>query len=150
MHTGIKMIRKLSKEESGYSLVEVIVSIFILAIAIIPMVGMFDMGLRSATTGGNYDGARALANANLEKVRSLPYPQARATYQPVNATNPEDPNRHVSCDQGIFTCKVATTYVNDAFAENPAGTTDTLKMRVVVTVTWQGGQNYTITGLTTR
>ena len=34
------------KSESGYSLVEVMVSIMILAIAIIPMVGMFDLGLK--------------------------------------------------------------------------------------------------------
>ncbi|MGH3090237.1 MAG: type IV pilus modification PilV family protein, partial [Rubrobacteraceae bacterium] len=59
--------------ESGYSLVEVLAAIVILTVAIIPMVAMFDTGLRSATTSGNYDKARALANSNLEmaKTRSL-------------------------------------------------------------------------------
>ncbi len=140
------MIRRLLKEESGYSLVEVIVSIFILAAAIIPMVGMFDMGLKSASTGGNYDGARALANASLEKVRALPYADAQAAYRPVNDP-PANPTRSFSCSQGIFTCEVKTTYVNDDFVANPAATT---KMQVVVTVTWEGGKSYTTTGLKAR
>ncbi len=55
------MIRKLLDEEHGYSLVEVMVSIFILATAIIPMVGMLDMSLTMVTRSGNYDTARAFA-----------------------------------------------------------------------------------------
>lgn len=52
------MFRKRLREESGYSLVEVMVSIIILAIAILPMASMFDMGLNSATAGSKYDKAR--------------------------------------------------------------------------------------------
>ncbi len=133
---------RLLKEESGYSLVEVIVSIFILAAAIIPMVGMFDMGLKTASTGGNYDGARALANANLEKVRALPYAQAKVTYKPVNAT--PTAGTPVSCNEGIYTCTVTTTYVDNTLSPNSASTT---KMQVVVTVGWPGGNSYTTTGL---
>lgn len=138
------MIRKLLKEESGYSLVEVVVSIFILAAAIIPMVGMFDMGLKSATTGGNYDEARALANASLEKVRALPYADAQTAYTPVNAT--PTPGTSVACDQGVYDCSVTTTYVNDALVASPVPPT---KMQVVVTVTWDG-KSYTTTGLKAR
>ena len=53
------------------------VSIIILAIAIIPMVGMFDMGLKSATAGSNYDKARALANLKMEEAKSLPFDNAQ-------------------------------------------------------------------------
>ena len=60
------------KNEAGYSLVEVMVAIFILAVAIIPMVGMFDTGLRAAVLGGNYDRGRALANEKLEEVWVCP------------------------------------------------------------------------------
>ena len=59
------------RSESGYSLVEVMVAMMILAVAIIPMVGMFDAGLRAAVAGSNYDGARALANEKLEGIRAL-------------------------------------------------------------------------------
>ena len=61
------------ENEAGYSLVEVMVSIMILAIAILPMVGMFDMGLNAATKGSNYDKARTLANLKLEQAKSLPF-----------------------------------------------------------------------------
>jgi Tfp pilus assembly protein PilV len=135
------LFRKISKEEAGYSLIEVVVSILLLSIAIIPMVGMFDMGLKTATTGSHYDQARALANANLEKVRSLPYADAIVTYKPVNAT--PTAGTPVSCNSGMFTCRVTTTYVNDSFSASSAATT---KMKAVVTVTWDG-KSYTTTGL---
>jgi prepilin-type N-terminal cleavage/methylation domain-containing protein len=79
------LFRRLLNVESGYSLVEVMVSIIILAIAILPMVGMFDMGLRSATAGSNYDKARALANLKMEEAKSLPFATVRDDF-PVAGT----------------------------------------------------------------
>ena len=67
------MIDRLLNEERGYSLVEVVVSILILSIAIIPMVGMFDMGINAATRASDYDKARALANLKMEEAKSLPF-----------------------------------------------------------------------------
>ena len=135
------MILKLLKDESGYSLVEVMVSIVLLSIAIIPMVGMFDMGLNSARKAGNYDEARALAYTNLEKVRALSYTAAKTAYKPVNAS--PSAGAPVSCDEGIYDCEVTTTYVNSSLSANSASTT---RMQVEVTVTWADG-NYTTTGL---
>ena len=57
----------------------------ILAIAILPMVGMFDMGLNTATTGSNYDKARTLANTKLEQAKMLPYETVRTDF-PSEAT----------------------------------------------------------------
>jgi Tfp pilus assembly protein PilV len=122
-------------------MVEVIVSMLLLSIAIIPMFAMFDMGLKTATTGSRYDQARTLANASLEKVQALPYANAQVTYKPVNAT--PTAGTAVSCGSGIFTCNVTTTYVNDNLIASSASTT---KMQVVVTVTWDGS-GYTTTGL---
>ena len=59
--------------ESGYSLVEVMAAIMILALAILPMVGMFDAALRAAVLGGKYDKAWTLADEKLEEIRALPY-----------------------------------------------------------------------------
>jgi len=139
------------KEQAGFSLVEVMVSIMLLAIAIIPMVGMFDMGLNSASKAGNYDGGRALANSNLQKVMALPYSTATdpANYRPVNAST--TPGATVSCDTGIYDCGVTTYYVREKLpSEGGNGFVDasasTTKMRVEVTVSWAGG-SYTTTGL---
>ena len=127
------MIPKILKDEAGYTLVEVMVSILLLTIAIIPMVGMFDMGLKTARTGSHYDSARALAYTNLEKVRAMPYADAKVAYKPVNAT--PTAGTAVSCDTGIYTCRVTTTYVNNSLSADSAATT---KMQVVVQVMWDG------------
>ena len=55
------------------------VSIIILAIAILPMVGMFDMGLNGVTASSNYDKARTLANLKLEQAKSLPFTRPSKT-----------------------------------------------------------------------
>ena len=81
------MPAKRLKEESGYSLVEVMASIIILAIAILPMVGMFDMGLNAATVGSNYDKARALANLKMEEAKSLPFATVKDDF-PVTGSTP--------------------------------------------------------------
>jgi Tfp pilus assembly protein PilV len=58
-------------DETGSSLVEV--SVVVLALAVVPLAGMLEAGLRAATSSGEYDAARALANEKLEESRALPY-----------------------------------------------------------------------------
>jgi prepilin-type N-terminal cleavage/methylation domain-containing protein len=84
------LIRRRLNEESGYSLVEVMVSIMLLAIAILPMVGMFDMGLNTANRGSNYDKARTLANTVLEQAKMLDYETVRTDF-PSQALNGNGP-----------------------------------------------------------
>ena len=81
------MSAKRLREESGYTLVEVMVSIIILAIAILPMVGMFDMGINSATESSHYEKACTLANLKMEEAKSLPFNSLRNNF-PVNSSTP--------------------------------------------------------------
>ena len=154
------MIHRLFNEERGYSLVEVMASIIIMALAILPMVAMFDTGLNSASRGSNYDKARMLANANLEKVQSLSYLSARTTYKPLNAD--PVPGVPVSCDQSmlpaedqdIFSpprgdCEVTTTYVDLVDGNYEPDSSATIQMRVEVRVEWDNS-SYTTTGLKAR
>ena len=136
------MRREFSKNEAGYSLVEVLVAIVILAVAIIPMVGMFDAGLRAATTGGRYDQARALANQNLEKVRALDYERAVAQYPAGTGNCPG----FVGGTDGLDSCTYATTRVNSNLADDAASTS---AIRIDVTVRWSGG-SYKATGVKAR
>src|SRR5918996_4894234 len=78
----VKRLRK----DSGYSLVEVMASIIILTLAILPMVGMFDMGLQTATRGSNYDKSRALANLKLEEAKSLTFASLQNNFPVANST----------------------------------------------------------------
>lgn len=147
------MIKRL-EDDAGYSLVEVIVSIMILSIAIIPMVGMFDMGLRSASTSGNYDKARAFANERLERVKTLPYAAARDSF-PVSSSTPSP----TATPAGSYTSSALTVpgtaglpngasytvvkqYVNVDTSVTPANlqnaSTDSNMLRVTVAVSWSG------------
>jgi prepilin-type N-terminal cleavage/methylation domain-containing protein len=83
-----QIVHRLLKTESGYTLVEVMVSIMILAIAILPMAGMFDMGLYSATKGSNYDKARTLANLKMEEAKSLPFATVKNSFPTPNGSAP--------------------------------------------------------------
>jgi hypothetical protein len=150
------------KNEAGYSLVEVMASIVILTIAIIPMVGMFDMGLNAATKGSNYDKARSLANKQLERAKNLSYAEARDNF-PTAGTAPEgvggvcqaeisdqpDPDPEYS----NFTYDVLkedvelndptnpTTIIQSTV--NPDGTCEpppSKMLRITVTVSWEGNE----------
>ncbi len=153
------MLAKLLRNEVGYSLVEVMVSIMILAIAIIPMVGMFDAGLTAASLGSNYDRARAIAGEELEEIRALPfrlgpYPPVDSVvefYPPVNGPSG---GGSVACTAPIateFACQVQTTYVRVDSSSVVADSAARSMMEVKVTVTWDGGsKSYTTTGLSSK
>lgn len=114
------------KSEAGYSLVEVLAAIVILTIAIIPMVTMFDVGLRSATTSGNYDKARALANSNLETVK------AQGVSSIIGSDCPVPPG-------SSFGCQVGTSPGSGELF----GLTE-----ITVTVDWGATNSYEVKGVT--
>ena len=90
------------RKESGYSLIEVMVSIVIITIAILPMMAMFDMGIRSTTEGSNYDEARMLANLKLEQAKNLPFDSADVAIQDVKDNFPEDAGTVTTYDGAGF------------------------------------------------
>lgn len=145
------MFRKILREQWGYSLVEVMVSIMILSIAIIPMVAMFDMGLQSATTSGNYDKARTFANQQLERAKGLPYAQARDGFPSSGSTpNPVwgpslGPDTIPGLPNGSYT--IEKRYIEENLADVSADVGDTGLMKVTVTVNWGNGNSYTTRGV---
>ena len=142
---------KRAQDEAGYSLVEVMATIVILAVAIIPMVGMFDTGLRTATLGGKHDKARAVANGAMESVKALPYNRT-STPAADSAVERFAPGADRSCPvtvPGGYTCAVRTAYANDSTLSGFSdGGTVRHFMRVTVTVRWDGGsKNVSTVGL---
>ena len=111
------MSAKRLREESGYSLVEVMASLMILAIAILPMFAMFDTGLHAATRGSNYDIARALANKQLEQAQSLSYGTVRTAF----------PNAPCTFDNNGL-CEVENREV--PLAEDPDGEFDRFRYAI--------------------
>ena len=94
------MPAKRLNRESGYSLVEVMVAIIIMTLAILPMVGMFDMGLHSTTEGSKYDKARMLANLKLEQAKNLPFDSDDDAIQDVKDNFPEPAGTVTAYDPG--------------------------------------------------
>lgn len=173
------MFARRLRKESGYSLVEVMASIVLLSIAIIPMVGMFDMGLNQASMGSNYDKARALANLKLEQARSLPFDTVRDNFPEVAPDttlyddgpgyyqsgwkDPADTEMApASADYTNFEYMIEKQYMaqpptdSDADPADPSGEdfvtspTPTDLIRMTVTVRWADGTTYTTPGLVTR
>jgi hypothetical protein len=98
------LIRRDLREEAGYSLVEVLIVIFLLTIALLPMVGMFDMGIKSATSSGRYDKARTLANLKMEEAKSLPFNTLSDNFPEVAPeTTPYDASGHYQSPDWIDT-----------------------------------------------
>jgi prepilin-type N-terminal cleavage/methylation domain-containing protein len=139
-----RLLIRLIKNETGYSLVEVMASITILAIAIIPMVAMFDMGLNAASRGSNYDKARALANQQLEAAKSLPYQTVRDSFpNGTPAPSPEVTSSSQSAPDG-FSYTVTKRFINSELADS---STDVGLLKITVTVS-RGGDTYpSVTGV---
>jgi Tfp pilus assembly protein PilV len=166
-------LSRLLREESGYSLVEVMASIMILTIAIIPMVGMFDAGLTAATASSKYDKARTLANYKLEEAKSLPFDRLKDNFPEVSPTTTtyngsgfyQSSYRSVSGGAGAdftgFEYRVEKQYMSQpptdsaadpapASMEFVSSSTATDLIKVTVTVRWDGSKRYTTSGLVTR
>ncbi len=155
---------KRIRGEFGYSLVEVMVSIIILTIAILPMVTMFDMGLQGANAGGKYDKARMLANLKLEQAKNLPFVDVENNFPQAGTPTPYDGAAWFTepgADFANFQYTVDKDYMiqppQGAAAEEDFDTSGeaTGLIRVAVTVRWSnsdgtGFNTYTTFGLVTR
>jgi len=144
------------RDETGYTLVEVMASIIILTLAILPMAGMFSMGINSATSGGNYDKSRALANLKVEEAKNLPFADVESNFPQDGNTTPFDSAWLTEADFPNFEYKVEKQYVTppsanpDAASEPwdvPSAAPPTNLIRIKVTVKWADGNEYTTFGL---
>lgn len=147
------MIRRISGE-AGYSLTEVLAAIVILSIAIIPMVGMFDAGLRAASSSGNFDMARALANQKLEQAKSSSYDTVNASFPNNTCTLTDaDTNEKICANQtadvpsGLTSYSVKKRFVSRTL-ETPSSNVGLMK--ITVTVSWGTSNSYSTTGVVSR
>lgn len=122
-------------KESGYSLVEVMVAIVVLTIAIVPMVGMFDAAIRAAKASGEYDEARTCAIQKLEQAKSLPYEAVEGGLQ------------DGICEPSGFDYEVASQPVGLDLGD---GSGDEGLTMITVTVDWDGGNSYDVSGVVSR
>jgi Tfp pilus assembly protein PilV len=127
--------------ETGSSLVEVTVAMVVLTLAVVPVAGMLESGLRAATSPGEHDAARALANEKLEEVRALPYSRPGAAAD--SAVERYAPPGPPDTSDGGFDVSVRTAFVDERLS-GPAGSPPTGQMRVEVSVAWDAGTYSTV------
>jgi hypothetical protein len=120
--------------------VEVSVAMVVLVLAVVPLAGMLEAGLRAATSSGEYDAARALANERLEEVRALPYSRPGAADSAVERYAPPGPP---AATEGDLNVSVRTAFVDEDLS-GPVGSPPTGQMRVEVLVTWDAASLSTV------
>ena len=128
-------------QESGASLVEVSVAMVVLTLAVFPVVGMLESGLRAATSPGDHDAARALANEKLEEVRALPY--SRPGGPADSAVERYAPPGPPDTTEGGLDVSIRTAFVDDELS-GPRDSPPTGQMRVEVSVAWEAGTYSTV------
>jgi hypothetical protein len=137
-------------------------SITILAIALIPMVSMFDMGLNVASRGSNYDKVWAFANERLERAKTLDYADVRDNF-PVASSTPGTGGAYAPSTAlpvpasaklpAGSTYTIAKQYVrvqpwvSQANLENSP--TDSRMIRITVTVNWPDNNSVSVSGVAT-
>ena len=126
---------------SGHSVVEVMVAVVVLVLAVIPLVGVLEAGLRATGAGARYDAARLLAGEKVEEAMALPY--SRPGGPDDSAMERYAPPGPRGGTEGAYSYKVETSFVNRELepAASPTG-----QLRIDVTVTWDGG-SYAAGGL---
>ncbi|MBA3636697.1 MAG: prepilin-type N-terminal cleavage/methylation domain-containing protein [Rubrobacteraceae bacterium] len=154
------MFRKRLKNEAGYSLVEVMASIIVLAIGILPLIGMLNMGINSATKGGQYEKARALANLKMEEAKSRSFAEVEGNFPQAGNTTPYTTVNWINGPGGFtgFQYRVEKHYIaqpetgqdgpvdpTQPFDSDPGEPTGLI--RVTVIVQWGDGNTYTTYGL---
>ena len=113
----------------------------VLVLAVVPLVGILEAGLRAAASSGEYDAARALANERLEEARALPYSRpGGAADSAVERYAPPGPP---DATEGDLDVSVRTAFVERDLS-NPAGSPPTGQMRVEVLVAWDAGSYSTV------
>jgi len=69
----------LIKEENGFSFIEVVIALAILAILVVGMVSVFSLGVLGTAGGGISNKAVALAQDKMEEILNKPFPQVATT-----------------------------------------------------------------------
>jgi prepilin-type N-terminal cleavage/methylation domain-containing protein len=126
---------KGTTDESGYSLVEVMVAIVVLTVAVVPMVGMFEAAIRAANASGDYDKARTCAVQKLEQVKILPYEAVEGGLQ------------GGACTPSGFGYTIAEQSIGTDLGD---GSGEEGLSMITVTVDWGGESSYSVSGVVSR
>lgn len=136
-----RALRTLRDDEAGFTMVELIGAVSILAIGFLALMGTFSAASRYLVQSRQRQVASELANGRLEHVRNLPYNNVGLSSAPVRSLDPENPDYWVNASGTGYDYTHAGTYetlVNTgvlAHIEGPT-TIGTTTVTVYQYVTW--------------
>jgi prepilin-type N-terminal cleavage/methylation domain-containing protein len=99
---GVRRQLARRRTERGFSLIELIVAMAILAIVASGFAVSVAIGLRGVAFARQQQVASDLATARLEHLRSVPYAQVALSSQPIHSTDPTNADNGVSSDNTSF------------------------------------------------
>ena len=105
------------------------------SVTLVPMVGMFDAAIGAADASADYDKARTCAVQKLEHLKSLPYDAVDGGLQ------------GGVCDPSGFGYTIATQSIGTDLGD---GSREEGLTMVTVTVDWDGGESYGVSGVVSR
>lgn len=107
---------------SGFTIIEILVTLFIISTVITGVFGLFILGLRGAQTTEARVAAIALANERMEMIRNLPYVDVGT-----NGGNPSgaiEPNEVINRNGIDYNVLTDIRYVDDAYDGQATGSTE--------------------------
>jgi prepilin-type N-terminal cleavage/methylation domain-containing protein len=150
------VLRRLAAREDGFTIIELMAALSVLAIGFFTLASAMGLGLREVALGRQRQSATEIANARLEHLRNLAYDDVELSSQPTHSTDPSNPDSYVSNDNASYDVTgkgayeplvVDTTNGQVLHLEDPV-TVGTTQMSVYQYVTWvddpsiSGTQNY--------
>ena len=83
-------------EESGFSLIELLLAMLLLSVGVMALLGTFDHSRKTTSTAEAQGAAVEVAERHLESISALPYAQIGLSSTPVTSLDPKSPNYWVS------------------------------------------------------
>jgi hypothetical protein len=96
------------KGEDGLTIVEVVVAGMILIVGGLGVLGLVDAGSRNIFRAEQGQAVANLLQAEMEKLRQVPYEELALTSLPIHASNPDDPNSRIASTSFFYTGRNGT------------------------------------------
>jgi type II secretory pathway pseudopilin PulG len=90
------------RDEAGFSLLELVVAMGVLATIIVGFAASVSLGFRTIALARQRQTATELASARLEHLRSVPYENVALSSQPAHSSDPDNPDFFLSTDATLY------------------------------------------------
>jgi hypothetical protein len=84
--------------EAGFTTVELMAALSVMAVGFFALAGALGLGLRQITLGRQRQTATEIGNARIEHLRNVPYEAVSLSTQPVRSDDPDSPDSFISAD----------------------------------------------------